>query len=105
MSKEYTGEEVKELFLRHVNDLIAYWEKQSGTTLYKMEGLAFSMLATIDGSDGIMPKFILAPDPHPEDKEYHIEKKSDYYPENHKIENEIRGNISGGLHELINKYK
>jgi len=101
MSKEITTDEVKEKFLEHVRVLVRYWDNQNEQTSFeKLSGLAFSILSTIDGSSLDLPKFILAPDPHKEDKEYHIDENSNYYPDNNDID--IKSDISGGLHELLN---
>lgn len=105
MSKEFTEEEVREKFLRKVNTLVDYWYKESRTpgVKEKLEGLAFSILSTIDGSSIDLPSFILAPLPAEEDKEYCIENGEDYFPQNHT--SNVNCDIAGGLHELLHKYR
>ena len=101
LKEPYNEEEVTENFLNGVHDCIDYWEKYGNDTRDKLEGLAFSILVMIDGEQGDIPKFILAPDPHPEDKQYLIENHQRYYPENYK--SNVNCNISGGLHDLFYK--
>lgn len=104
MSREYTEEEIRNKFLDYVWNLVEYWKKVDGKDWgERMEGLAFSILSTIDGSSISLPSFILAPDPHPDDKEYHIKKGENYYPENYELD--VKCNINGGLHELFHSRK
>lgn len=102
MTKEYSEEEVTEMVLGHIKVLIEHWEHESRakTVGEKLEGLAFSILTMIDGSTNL-PRFILAPDPHPDDKEYNIDNEEDYFPENQ--ESNVVCDISGCLHELFYK--
>ncbi len=103
--REYTEDEVRAQFLRHVNGLVQYWETEARVPdlLSKLEGLAFSIMSTIDGCAADSPKYILAPDPHPGDKEYLKSRGENHFPENR--ESDVRCNISGGLHELLRQYK
>ena len=106
MSKEYTTEEVREKFLRKVNGIVKFWhEVKDRTELEKLDGVAFSIMSTLDGCAIDLPMFIVAPAPHETDKEFHQEDGSDWYPESHEVENEINGNISGCLHELLGQYE
>jgi hypothetical protein len=101
-SKEKSKDEVRKEFLNQVRELVFYWDKiNQKDTKEKLSGLAFSILTLLDGCSMCSPKFIVAPDPHPEDKEYHIENKEDYYPENY--ESDVKCDISGCLHELFYK--
>ena len=99
MSREYTEEEIRKKFIKAIWSNINYWKNESRAPSLeeKMEGLAFSILVLLDGGSAMMPKFIVAPDPHPDDKQYYIENGENYFPEN--------CDISGGLHEILNKYK
>ena len=98
-----TKEEVKEQFLDHVRMLVNYYEKETTkkTLREKLEGLAFSILVTIDGEDASLPSFILAPMPHEDDKQYRIDNGENYYPENH--DSDVKCDISGGLHDSFFK--
>lgn len=104
MSREYTTEEIREQFLDHIRAMVNYWDSiPKETTKEKLDGLAFSILAALDGSSAGLPGFIVAPLPHQDDKQYNIENDENYYPENDEIENQIKGDIAGLLHELFYK--
>ena len=53
----------KQEFLSHLKMLIDYWDKEvhNKTTHEKMEGLVFSILATIDGESADLPAYRLIP--------------------------------------------
>jgi hypothetical protein len=96
---ELTTDEIRDAFLRHVWGLIKYWDANAKTSRSKLEGFAHSLLAAIDGEAMGLPKFMLAPDPHPDDKEYLQKKGEDWYPENH--EKEVTADIAGGLNDEL----
>lgn len=101
MSKEKSEDEVREEFLNHIRGLVEYWDGvEKDTTKEKLEGLAFSILSTLDGNTSL-PSFIVAPLPHEDDKEYSIDNDEDYYPENNN--SNIKCDISGCLHEIFFK--
>lgn len=98
-SRAYTEEEIRDQFLRHVRTLSRYWAGLDGSNVEedrstedRLDGLAFSILAAIDGSSTWLPGFKLIPNPHPDDKAYHKERDENYYPDD--------VDIAGGLHEL-----
>lgn len=102
MSREYKTEEIREQFLDHIRGMVNYWDNVSKeTTKEKLSGLAFSILVALDGEAGDLPGFIVAPLPNPNDKQYLINEDEDYYPENHELEDKIKGDISGCLHEMF----
>ena len=103
MSREYTTDEIRERFLETVRRNIDYWEKEARveTIRDRIEGAIFSTLVLLDGGNGSIPGFIVAPLPHPTDKDYHIDNGKDYYPDNNEVE--VKGDISGCLHELLYK--
>jgi hypothetical protein len=108
MSREYTTEEVREKFLRHVNSLVEYWAREDLDSPYVMKdrlgGLAFSIMSALDGCSMNLPGFIVAPCPHEDDKEYAINNNEDYYPQ-FPLGDEKICDIAGGLHELLHKYE
>lgn len=59
--REKTPEEVRDEFLRHVWFLIDYWDRvEIGTkSKTRLEGLAHSILSTIDGMSTALPGFDL----------------------------------------------
>jgi len=102
MSKEYTNDEVRAKFLNHVNHLVKYWANLENQTEFdKVEGVAFSILAAIDGCSMDLPGFILAPCPHKDDKQFHIDNGEDYFPRNRNS----KYDIAGGLHEQLQNHK
>lgn len=102
MSREKTTDEIQAEFVEHVRDSITYWDSLPNITIReKLNGLAFSILVAIDGEADALPSFILAPRPHPEDKEFHIQKGNNFYPENHLLDDEIKCDIAGDLHEIF----
>jgi len=105
MPREFTKEEVREKFLREVNALVDYWQNESRFPgiREKLQGLAFSIMSTIDGSSMNLPAFILAPQPAEEDKGFFIENGQDYFPENNATN--VNCDIAGELHELLSKYR
>ena len=94
---EKTKEQVRDEFLRHVMTLAHYWADTKRDVREACEGTAFSILAMLDGESASMPKFIVAPAPHPDDKEYLDSHGNDYYPDN--VDSNVRCDISGGLHD------
>jgi hypothetical protein len=102
MSKKYTNDEVRAKFLSHVNHLVKYWAEQPNQTDFeKVEGVAFSILSVIDGCSMNLPGFVLAPQPHKDDKQFHIGNDEDYYPRTKKVKTDI----AGTLHERLKDYK
>lgn len=78
--REMTAREVAVLLVEHIHDLCWYWGGLPGkSTRERLEGLAFSILSTLDGS-GELPCFIIATDPPEEDKAFYIEQGSNWYP-------------------------
>ena len=104
--RELTPEQVEDRFLEHVRVMVEYWAGEGASNVAaeqthrdRLEGLAHSMLATIDGSSMALPRFVLAPHPHPDDRQFHLDEGENYYPENHTAD--VKADISGGLHELL----
>lgn len=101
----YTKEEVRKMFLDHVRDLVRYWSRTPlpvGTpgetdVERRVSGVAFSILSTLDGCSMVLPGFVVAPCPNAENKQYHKDEGSNWFPENHK--SRIKCDIGGGLHE------
>jgi hypothetical protein len=105
MSREKTSTECRDEFLDQIRGAIRHWRRteysadvkavQPDETTYRMEGLAHSILAMIDG-EGQVPAFILAPIPHPSDKAFRQNEDEDWWPENHV--SKVKCDISGDLH-------
>ncbi|KJB84717.1 hypothetical protein AZ66_29255 [Paenibacillus sp. E194] len=99
MSREKVKDEIIAEVVEHIRELICFWESTNKNSLDKLNGLAFSILAALDGSADALPSFIIAPRPHPEDKQFNIKKGINYYPENHLLDEVIKADIAGELHE------
>lgn len=100
--RQLTEDEVRDALLEHIHAMARYWATVGGpdgpkTCLDRLEGLAFSILAALDGNSVNVPGFIVAPLPHEDDKQYRIDQDENYYPENHRAK--IRADIGGSLHE------
>lgn len=99
---ELTNEQIQERFLSHVRRLVDYWSTQPDeTTWFCVSGVAFSILAMLDGCVADLPAFLLAPAPHPGDKAYHQARGEDWYPET----SSIPSDISGVLHDRFYMYR
>lgn len=96
-STEKTEEEIRAEFLGTINNLIDYWDTVDTSTKEKLQGITHSILCILDGASSVFPSFIVAPNPHPDDKAYSISKQIPYFPENE--DSNIKGNIAGVLHE------
>lgn len=81
MSIELTKDEAREILLTEIWEEIAYWENVDGRACReKLQGLAFSILATLDGCTVGVPEFSIVPMDGIE-------------------------NIGGSLHEVFYSYK
>ena len=106
---EYTTEEIREKFISEVRALVGYWSyyvDELLTTRERLSGLAHSIMVLLDGC-AEPPSFIVAPFSDPGDRdEYSIENGEKYYPDNYDVFDQIKGDISGCLHEeLYNGWK
>lgn len=93
MPREMTVEEVQKAFLGHIWAMIYYWnaETRAATTQDKLEGLAHSILAMLDGCCLDVPGFAVIPNPHPDDKAYSIEQGENWFPDNIDIGGDLAG--------------
>lgn len=111
MSRQYTQEECRRMFLEHVAAIAEHWivgdtpqdivESQGLTTevrrrRWAVEGVVHSLLCLFDGASGFMPAFDIYPAPHPEDEAYHKEEDSNWWPSGTDVS--INGDDS--LHDL-----
>src|SRR4051812_45101002 len=90
MSRAYTEEEVREKFLHHVRGMVQYWSTFPEDRLHvaagetptqaRCSGVAFSILAAIDGSAVAIPGFRLYPAPHPSDRAYNEKHGENWFP-------------------------
>jgi hypothetical protein len=81
MSRPYTKEECREIFMRQVRTMVTYWQNEARVDRNEaIEGMAHSILCMIDGVSCALPAFKLIPYPHPTDKEYATENLENYWP-------------------------
>jgi hypothetical protein len=82
MSRPFTPEECREMFMSHVRAMVRYWQNETRADRNEaIEGMAHSMLCMIDGVSGGLPAFQLIPYSHPDDKQYHIDNNENYWPD------------------------
>lgn len=107
MSRQLTTDEVRERLLDHFHMIVKYWASVEGPKSLedRMNGLAFSMLAALDGTSADLPAFIVAPYPHQSDKAFRKKNKEDWYPENNAVWKKIQSDVGGCLHERWYKEK
>lgn len=99
MSREKTKDEVKREFILSIRQSVKIWSKADMPCEQKLEGLAHSILATLDGVSNDVCGFIVAPSPHKDDAYYNIENGENYYPQNHY--SDVECDIAGDLHDLF----
>ncbi len=100
--REYTEDEVRQQFLEHVWHNLEYWlhEERAATTRDKMEGLVHSIFCVLDGCSMGLPGFIVAPCPHEDDEEFNRANGESWFPSNYPLDEQIKSDIGGCLHEL-----
>jgi hypothetical protein len=103
--RQMTNDEVRDKLLKQVQALVIYWARDSRErTIYgKLDGLAFSILSLLDGSNVDLPGFIVAPIPHASDKAFHKDQGENWYPENSAAD--IKCDLGGSLHEYYAKMR
>lgn len=110
--REKTREEIRAEFLRHIWNMVRYWDELGPDPLGKfpertqrdrLAGLAFSILATIDGCSPEVTGFLMIPNPHPSDKQFLWNTGENWYPE---AKGGVGGccDIGGGLHEVFQEF-
>jgi hypothetical protein len=99
VSRQFTQEEIRSQFLSHVRHLVAYWAKlPEKTARERCEGVAFSILSTIDGCSMELPAFVLVPAPHPDDREFSRKRRENWYPDAPRVK---LCDIAGALHDRL----
>jgi len=93
--REYTVDEIREQFLADIWRKVDYWEQlPNKTKRERLSGLVHSVLAALDGCALSVPGFLLIPNPHPSDKEFHEARGENWYP-SPSLENDIGGDLHG----------
>jgi hypothetical protein len=101
MSKAYTKDEMREMFIHQCRAYAHFWSRVEDRTPREMcDGVVFSILNIIDGCSGGFPAAIsLMMDPHPDDKDYHIAEGEDWVEDGQIINDDVM------LHDLYYKQK
>ena len=94
--RAYTKEEAQRAILEQIAHTVDYWEKESRRpdARGKLTGLAFSILAMIDGSNIGIPAIDLVLRPHPDDEQYHKDEGENWWEDGMAINDEVH------LHEM-----
>lgn len=98
-----TEQEVRELFLIQVRTMVRYWAgehplsnvPENYTAIERCDGVAFSILAIIDGCDLNLPAFSLTPLPAESDADYYRAHGENWYPDDI--------DIGGALHDGLSR--
>lgn len=99
MSEAVHADDLRDTFLQVLAAYAHYWATLEGKTPHeRCNGLAFSMLAIIDGSNMSLPSFDLVARPHPDDKLLLQAEGSDWIEDGTIISD-------GGLHEVWHRYE
>lgn len=106
MSRAYTEQEVIEKMMRKFRSIAHYWATTplgsehrfngpEDELRWRCDGVAFTILAEMDGSSMNLPAMDIVLAPHPDDKQYCIDHDENWF------EPEMR--ISTALHEHFHK--
>ena len=102
--RAWTAEEVRDMLIKKIRDITAYWATTNLPNLartpeedirYRCDGVAFTILSTLDGGSLGLPGFDLIPMPHPDDKQYHKDHGENWF--------DPKTRISTTLHEFYHK--
>jgi hypothetical protein len=99
MTKAYTKEEMRQMFLDQCRATAFFWSRVEDRTPREMcDGVVFSMLNIIDGTSGGFPAAIsLQMEPHPDDKQYNIDNGEQWVEDGQIINDDVM------LHDLYYK--
>lgn len=99
MSRAITKEEARETFLEQIKTIVDYWSEleQPKSVKDRCDGVAFSILAMIDGCSVGIPALDISISPHPDDKQYHIDNGENWYEDGMVINDDCL------LHEIMHR--
>lgn len=93
----YSEKEVRDMFLKKIKSITNCWSNyEAKSNKERCEGVAFSILALIDGCSVGFPAINMLLAPHPDDKQYFIDNDEDYFEEGMLINNCC-------LHDLLDR--
>lgn len=103
--RQYTEEEVRDLFLKKAKHIALYWANESRTpdVLEKIEGAFHSLFATMDGCSCGLPGFAIVPVCHESDADWHRDQGENWFPR--QDESLLVCDIGGALHEYWHQVK
>ena len=88
-----TPDEVGDALVDRIWEYVDGWHNERNkTTRDMLSGLAFSILALLDGADPDLPDFKVSPTPASDDKKYRIERGLDWFPTD-------EPDVAGSLHK------
>ena len=95
-ARAWTPEETARLLVTKTVDIANYWAKVPNQTKEQAcQGVAFSILSMLDGSNVDLPAFDLVPSVHKDDKQYAIDAGHNYF--------EPANVVSTPLHEMFHR--
>ena len=99
--RAYTAEEGRDIILKTIANYVDYWDNvtRRQTSREKLEGLAFSIMVILDGGAGMLPGFIVRPNPCESDKDWNIKHGQNYWDS----ETDIAGCLHEHIHEFLKK--
>jgi len=84
----YSEKEVRDMFMKKIKSITDCWSRyEAKSNKERCEGVAFSILALIDGCSVDFPAINMLLAPHPDDKQCFIECGEDYFEEGMLINN------------------
>ena len=90
MSKPIEKEVLREKFLKQVRLYAREWASYDNKTPQeRCDGLTFSILALLDGSDPELPAFDLVARPHPDNEAYHATHGEDWVVDGQAINDDV----------------
>ena len=81
LPRAYTADELRDSILEHMRTTAKYWATVEGeprSVQDRIEGALFSTLAMLDGCSIGIVSFDLVARPHPDDKQYHIDREENW---------------------------
>jgi hypothetical protein len=90
MSKPISKEQLREQFLNSVRMYAREWASyKNKTPQQRCDGLAFTLMALLDGTDVDLPAFDLVARPHPDNEAYHKAHGQDWVVDGQVINDDV----------------
>ncbi len=99
--REYTKDEVLEMFMDNVRAIVRYWQNESRSDRNEaVSGVAHSLLSLLDGVHGGFPAINMVVSPHPDDKEFCKAEGENWFPASPQAASDAMFNDCH-LHEML----